>query len=290
MNVSFVGQGKVHLLAGGGVIHSEQVAKFCRSEKEVEEIIAEPYLKSLLTDLIESRHKAALEFDDYIFGISGYARVTEVQLVRKRLASYMIKSGRAELKGKRAYNVVIPESIKNLTVDIRLDPDTVVIEDTDITLRTIIDKYIETYGTDEFDNTYKLWTTFDTIDLLGILETWYENGLVCEVPEEELRYMKPQATEFRAAIKMNAAGLYDWFQIRLCNRAQTEIRDLATKMYQAAYAVHPDIFEHMGPACKVLGYCPESRQCKEMKGKIPTKKEALEILKKAYYNEIEGLD
>lgn len=279
MNVSYVGQGKVQLLAGGGKIYSEQVAKFCRSEKEVEEILAEPYTKALLVDLIESRHKAALEFDDYIFGISGYARVTEIQLVRKRMASYMIKSGRAELKGKRAYNIVIPESIKDLGVNIRLDPGEVVIEDTDITLKEIIKKYLETYGNDDFDESYNLWTTFYTMDLIGILETWYENGLVCEIPEEELRYMKPQGTEFKAAIKMNAAALYDWFQIRLCNRAQTEIRDLARKMYNCAYEVHPDVFEHMGPACKVLGYCPESRQCKEFKGKIPNKKEAFELLK-----------
>lgn len=279
MNVSYVGQGKVQLLAGGGVIHSEQVAKFCRSEKEVEEIIAEPYLKSLLLDLIESRHKAALEFDDYIFGISGYARVTEVQLVRKRMASYMIKTGRADFKGKRKFNMVIPESIKNVSANVRLDPSSVLIEGTNITIADIIGRYLQEVNSNEFDgDNYRLWTSFDTMDLIGILEAWYANGVLEEIPEEDLRYMKPQATEFKAAVKMNAAALYDWFQIRLCNRAQKEIRDLASKMYQAAYAVHPDMFERMGPACKVLGYCPESHQCKEFKGKIPNKKEAFELL------------
>ena len=35
-----------------------------------------------------------MEFDFFLFGVEGYSRVTEVQLVRKRLASYLIKSGR----------------------------------------------------------------------------------------------------------------------------------------------------------------------------------------------------
>ena len=70
---------------------------------------------------------------------------------------------------------------------------------------------------------------------------------------------------------MNAHGLMDWFKIRMCNNAQTEIRDLATKAYNLANGVAPDLFAGAGASCKALGYCPENgRQCAAFKGKIPT--------------------
>ena len=68
----------------------------------------------------------------------------------------------------------------------------------------------------------------------------------------------------------------------MCNRAQTEIRDLATKIYKLCVEASPDLFIDCGPSCKVLGYCPEGEQCEQCKGKIPTKKEALQILKLGY--------
>jgi len=289
MNISHVGDGSVQLLAGGGRIYSEAVAHFCRSEKSVDEIIAEPYLKNLLKDLIESRHKAALEFDRYIFGVSGYARVTEVQLVRKRLASYMIKSGRPNFGGKRQYNVVLPKSVMDIATTHSVELDRIYIEGENGVSESLIKYMLDKDWGDQVVEDLTGKNTFiclDTMEILDILESWYTSGIDEQIPEEELRYMKPQATEFRAAIMMNAAGLYDWFQIRMCNRAQTEIRDLATKMYKCVMAVHPDIFESMGPACKVLGYCPESHQCEQFKGKIPTKKEALELIRTQYNPDI----
>ena len=268
VKISKVGEGKVYLLAGGGRIYSEMVAKFCRTEDEVSDIAASPYLKGLLKSLIHSRHKAALEFDDYIFGIEGYARVTEVQLVRRRHASYNIKSGRVNKHGNRSYDMVLPESIITNSVDIELNPNDVYLTDTNTPIKSILASPLRIH--------------LDTTDLLHILSMWYDNGVNKGIPEEELRYMKPQATEFKAAIKMNAAGLYDWFQIRLCNRAQTEIRDLATKMYQEGMKVHPDIFEEFGPSCKILGYCPESEQCSQCKDRIPTRKD-IDQLVKTYY-------
>ena len=49
--------------------------------------------------------------------------------------------------------------------------------------------------------------------------------------EEDLRYLKPQATEFKALIGMNAHALLDWFKIRCCKNAQAEIRDMACRIF-----------------------------------------------------------
>lgn len=246
MNEKKVGDGNVYLISGGGKIFTDIAARFVRSDRTVEEILSSPYDKNIVNNILDAGHKAATEFDYFIFGIEGYSRVTEIQLVRKRLASYIINSGRIEKKGKRQFNVVLPEAIKKNEI--------------------CVDGITYTYD-----------------KLLNLLELWYNNGVELNIPEEELRYLKPMATEFKAIVGMNAHALYDWFQIRCCMNAQTEIRDLANKMLSLCKTVAFDIFKHAGPSCKVLGYCPEGKyqhvRCKNI---IPTKEEALSLIKQYY--------
>lgn len=105
------GSGKVVLIAGGGKIYADIAARFVRSERELHEIVASPYSREIVSNILSCGHKSALEFDFFIFGVEGYSRVTEIQLVRKRIASYLIKSGRVELGGERKFSVVLPDSV-----------------------------------------------------------------------------------------------------------------------------------------------------------------------------------
>jgi thymidylate synthase (FAD) len=116
--------------------------------------------------------------------------------------------------------------------------------------------------------------------LATLAEQWYDQGLAMGAAEEDLRYMKPQATEFKAIIGMNAHALLDWFAIRCCNNAQSEIRDLATKMLQLCKKAAPDLFRDAGPSCLQLGYCPEDTAQNARCGHMLTRQEALKILKK----------
>lgn len=226
MNKTHVGNGNVVLIAGGHKVFTDIAARFVRSERSLEDIIASPYDKHIVENILQSGHLAATEFDYFIFGIEGYSRVTEVQLVRKRIASYLIKSGRCELHGKRSFDVVYPASLDSIQIPLTIG-----------------------------DTTYELTTQ----DILTMLEQFYNKGLELGVPEEDLRYIKPQATACKAIIGMNAHALMDWFRIRCCKNAQAEIRDLATKMLHLCKEVAPDLFAHAGPNCKVLGYCPENK-------------------------------
>ena len=45
----FTGHGRVVLLAGGGRIYTDIAARFVRSERSLDEIIASPYSKGLWT-------------------------------------------------------------------------------------------------------------------------------------------------------------------------------------------------------------------------------------------------
>ncbi len=244
----YTGDGKVLLLAGGGRIFTDIAARFVRSERSLDDIAASPYSRQIVENILSSGHRAALEFDFFLFGVEGYSRVTEVQLVRKRMASYLIKSGRAELNGKRRYSVVYPRSVREFSAQLTL-PD---------------------------GHTASL----SGHDLADLSRQWYEAGLDAGLPEEDLRYLKPQATEFKAIIGMNAHALLDWFAIRCCRNAQHEIRHLAGQMLRLCREAAPDLFRGAGPSCVQLGYCPENRlQHPRCRGRVLTRDKAMEILR-----------
>lgn len=258
MKISTVGDGKVVLLSGGGKVFTDIAARFCRSERDLDSIVSSAYDAGIVRNILRSGHLAATEFDYFVFGIEGYSRVTEIQLVRKRLASYLIKSGRVEHNGKRETHLVLPKSLldkKGLTAEVR-----------------------------NFDSHYTTEPPVFDVSLsqyLELGEKLYTKLCALGIPEEEARYIKPQATEFKAIIGMNAHALLDWFKIRCCMNAQAEIRDLAKKMRALCLEAAPDLFAGSGPNCVALGYCPENdRQHPSCVGKVYTKDEALSILRK----------
>ena len=106
LDEKYTGNGKVVLLAGGGKIYTDIAARFVRSERSLEEIVASPYSRQIVRNILESGHRAALEFDFFLFGVEGYSRVTETQLVRSYvLFSANLRFGRFGGKaGSRASN------------------------------------------------------------------------------------------------------------------------------------------------------------------------------------------
>ena len=273
MKKSYVGEGKVVLIAGAGKVYADVAARFCHSNKDLEDIIASPYNKKIVENIINAGHYAALEFDNFIFGIEGYSRVTEVQLVRKRLASYMISSGRDERNGKREFSVVLPK-------DKRLG---------DIYGEAVVDpKHIKLIGSD--GNGMDILSEFSGCgarvaingnELLNLMESFYTNAVQAGVKEEDARYFKPQATAFKCILSMNAHALRDWFKIRCCRNAQSEISDLAWKMLKLCKEAKPDMFVDAGPSCIATGFCPENKRqnpaCKAA-GKYKTLDEARAII------------
>lgn len=266
MNITGVGEGKVSLIAGGGRLYADVAARFTRSEKDMESIIASDYDANLVRTLVESNHGAALEFDYFLFGIEGYARVTEVQLVRKRMASYLIKSGRVNKKGRRSFDAVLPEGIEGLSCRVEVPHGIVYLDG----------EPLDNFLPEEKLKELPLSVDFSGRQILEVIEEWYNHGVAEGYPEEDLRYLKPQATEFKAIVGMNAHALRDWFMIRCCQNAQTEIRDLAMKMLAICKEVAPDEFFDAGPSCVRLGYCPEKMQNK--KCNMIKKADALRIL------------
>jgi thymidylate synthase (FAD) len=86
----------------------------------------------------------------------------------------------------------------------------------------------------------------------------YEEMLEAGIPAEDARFVLPNAAETKIMISMNARELHHFFALRLCRRAQWEIREMAGKMLAIAHGKAPLLFESAGPGC-LRGRCPEGK-------------------------------
>jgi thymidylate synthase (FAD) len=112
-------------------------------------------------------------------------------------------------------------------------------------------------------------------ETLAKITDGYQGMLKQGVPEEDARYLLPNATKTNILITMNARELRHFFNLRCCRRAQWEIRKMAIEMLRQAKRKAPVIFEDAGPSCVMLGYCPE----KELKPKACKIKEIIKEFK-----------
>lgn len=170
-----------------------------------------------------SGHTSVLEHATYTFAIDGISRVTSHQLVRHRLASYSQQSQR----------------YTGISADIVYPP-------------TVLEAGEGSHA---------------LLDALTTMELAWRNAadlmVKAGVPAEDIRYFYPQGTETALIVTMNLRELSHFCGLRMCNRAQWEIRELAVKMAEAVIRQDPrlGIEKFLVPQCDRLGYCPESRGC-----------------------------
>lgn len=86
----------------------------------------------------------------------------------------------------------------------------------------------------------------------------YRKLLDAGVPAEDARYLLPNAAETKIVITMNVRELLHFFELRCCNRAQWEIRELAHRMLELVRPTAPYVFMDAGAPC-VHGVCPEGK-------------------------------
>ena len=81
------------------------------------------------------------------------------------------------------------------------------------------------------------------------------------IPKEDARYVSPLGLETRCVITYNARELFDTvFPLRLCLRAQWEVRTVVNQMYDICMQVLPCVFKLTGPKC-FNGKCNEHEKC-----------------------------
>jgi len=90
-------------------------------------------------------------------------------------------------------------------------------------------------------------------------QKFYESMINAGIPEEDARFILPNATPTNIIVTMTAKNLYHFFGLRCCYRAQWEIRELADKMLIECRRVAPEMFRKAGPYCFQKGYCEEGK-------------------------------
>lgn len=176
-----------------------------------------------------SGHSAVLEHWSATFAISGVSRALSHQLVRHRIASFSQQSQRYVNMDNFEY----------------------------VTPQTILDVKDSFDMGDECPSNEPLYA-WDWImrEINGLYRALIDKG----VPEEDARYILPNACCTNIVVSMNARELRHFFRLRCCTRAQWEIREMANLMLSEVKKVAPTIFEDAGASCVATGRCPEGKK------------------------------
>ena len=87
------------------------------------------------------------------------------------------------------------------------------------------------------------------------------------VPAEDARFILPNAASSSIVASMNLRELIHLANIRLCTRAQSEIRIMTKMMVEEIVKVEPWLEKYLVPKCEKLGYCDEDKCCGRKKTK-----------------------
>jgi thymidylate synthase (FAD) len=79
------------------------------------------------------------------------------------------------------------------------------------------------------------------------------------IKPEEARQVLPNACTVNFMWTINARSLVEFLNKRMCKRNVEEMRVFADKLYTLCMEWFPELFQHVGPQCKMLGRCRQGR-------------------------------
>jgi thymidylate synthase (FAD) len=88
----------------------------------------------------------------------------------------------------------------------------------------------------------------------------YEKLVKAGVLLEDARYLLPDSLETHISMAIDGRSLNNFFGLRLCERAQWEIRELATQMRNQVIKISPALFWSEPRPCVRRGICPEGKK------------------------------
>lgn len=216
-------------------------AKLCYSKSTISDLndkISSKDQSDFIKKLMDMGHESVMEHASFTFGVEGVSRVLLAQLTRHRIASFSVQSQRY-VSYDKGFGYIIPESITALGEE-------------------AVMKYHEQMET--IEGWYKDWQN--------------QLGGTVEKSNEDARFVLPNACETRIMLTMNVRELRHFFSLRMCSRAQWEIRRMAEEMFRLCFETAPALFMNAGPAC-LRGKCPEGEKSCGKAAQIRTEREAL---------------
>ena len=110
------------------------------------------------------------------------------------------------------------------------------------------------------------------INFMGEISDKYQEFVEAGIPAEDARFVMPNAAASSLVASLNLRELIHLAQLRLCTRAQYEIRMMVKAMCDEITAVEPWLKEYLVPKCEFNGFCDEHKSC----GRKITKAELFE--------------
>lgn len=101
-------------------------------------------------------------------------------------------------------------------------------------------------------------------NLMDTLAEWYQYFQENGIPNEDARYILPNACTTTIEVKMNLRELIHFMNERLCTRAQWEIRELARNMKECVVKQCPELEKYLVPKCEAhldTPFCTEHSSC-----------------------------
>jgi len=233
-------------------------SKTSLSRKPLQEIesMPEEEVETWIKETFRRQHFSPWEHAVYTFVVDGLSRVASHQLVRHRHASYTQMSHRyteghlraLALQAAKATELNCPEKPKENKRE----------------AYTCYADAITTYMLTG-DNIAKL-AAIAFVPPLPLLkrgeelETWaravlstavyYYRLLAKGVLREDARYALADSVRTRIVVTMNARELIQVFlPLRMCTKAQWEIRLIAWSLWRELVRIHPQLFKWAGPSC-----------------------------------------
>ena len=203
-------------------------ARLCYSRATIDDLTQRVSAKDqsdFVQKIMGMGHDSVLEHASFTFGVEGVSRVLLAQLTRHRLASFSVQSQRY-VSYEHGFGYIVPPKIAALGQE-------------------AADEYAR-----QMDQMHQWYCQ------------WQERlGAAGESSNEDARFVLPGACETRLMMTMNVRELRHFLSLRMCSRAQWEIRALATEMHRLCMEVAPALFADAGPGC-LRGACPEgSKSC-----------------------------
>jgi len=240
-------------------------------------------IEKWIGELVRRNHGSPLEHSHYTFEIT-CSRVTSHQIVRHRIASYTQLSQRFSDKYIRS---MVSRALNKLGMD-GLEKNSSYNEYVEALSRILGEELgfmelLDIVG-EAFIIPPNTVLSRDSSYLRGIIESVlkYYKLLLNGYSFEDARYVLPQSVKTRLVVTMNARELVESFlQLRMCSRAQWEVRYIAWRLWGLLMNTHPTLFRYAGPRCiymdnrvrrelcslydYVNGACyPEIARCPEM--------------------------
>lgn len=114
-------------------------------------------------------------------------------------------------------------------------------------------------------------------DFIASTSALYQEFIEAGILAEDARSILPNAAASSLVASLNLRELIHLSNLRLCTRAQAEIRALVKAMVDEVVKKEPWLKPYLVPKCERLGYCDEDKSCGRMKTKEELTKEPCAI-------------